>query len=53
MLQKEYAALDRQEYALCVMIDLSRVIDTLNRSILLKKKKTWVLWNKMNASQMV
>ena len=37
MLQKVYNALDRREYTLCVMIDLSKAFDTLNRLILLKK----------------
>ena len=38
MLHKVYDALDRQEYALYVMIDLSKAFHTLNRSTLLRKK---------------
>ena len=37
MLKKVYDDLDCREYASCVMIDLSKAFDTLNRSILLKK----------------
>ena len=39
MLSRIYHALDRREYALCVMIDLSKAFDTLNRTILMKKLK--------------
>ena len=40
MLSRIYHALDRQEYALCVIIDLSKAYDTLNRTILMKKSQT-------------
>ena len=41
MLNRIYHVLDRREYALYVMIDLSKTLYTLNRTILMRKLKIY------------